>query len=228
MRILIVSDIHLTNKFNKQKFDFLSRIINSADKVILNGDIWDSWFTDFDHFVNSKWNCLFPLLLAKRTVYIYGNHDSKKDCDSRIKLFSVFADNEFVLKSKDQTFLITHGDVLLQDTASLKEKLYNFILKKTDRSFAGDLVRRLIHLIEWIGFKILGPKHMNHSSISQKNNSILKNKNRNTNQWLVCGHTHCAQINQRHRFANSGSIDYGFASYLMINNGVIKIYKKSY
>jgi len=68
MKILIFSDTHLTSKFDQEKFDFLKKIVNSSDRVIINGDFWDSWFTNFDDFVKSRWNKLFPLLKKKNTM----------------------------------------------------------------------------------------------------------------------------------------------------------------
>ncbi len=42
MRILVISDTHLTHKFDQRKFEYLLSIISQADKVIINGDFWDS------------------------------------------------------------------------------------------------------------------------------------------------------------------------------------------
>jgi len=88
MTILVFSDTHLTHRFNKKKFLFLSRIIKKADKVIINGDFWDGHISSFHRFINSKWSMLFKLLKQKKTVYIYGNHDRKEYCDSRVSSFS--------------------------------------------------------------------------------------------------------------------------------------------
>lgn len=71
MKTLIFSDTHLTKKFDLKKFLFLKRIIESADQVIINGDFWDSWFSDFNGFLKSGWKDLFHSLKEKETIYIY-------------------------------------------------------------------------------------------------------------------------------------------------------------
>ena len=72
MKTLVLSDTHLTDRFDERKFNFLRAIILPSDQVIINGDFWDSWFTDFDGFVSSKWSGLFLLLLKKNTIYLNG------------------------------------------------------------------------------------------------------------------------------------------------------------
>jgi predicted MPP superfamily phosphohydrolase len=88
MQTLIFSDTHLTKGFNRKKYEFLREIIEPVDRVIINGDFWDGYLTSFDKFVNSEWQKLFPLLKEKQTIYLYGNHDKTKWCDSRVNLFS--------------------------------------------------------------------------------------------------------------------------------------------
>ena len=61
-KILIFSDTHLTKRFEEKKYNLLVRLVSSSDRVIINGDFWDSWFVSFKDFLGSKWNKLFPLL----------------------------------------------------------------------------------------------------------------------------------------------------------------------
>ena len=112
MKTIIISDLHLTAKFNKRTFNFLKDLISSVDKVIINGDFWDSYVTSFDKFVKSKWKDLFPLLKEKNTHYNYGNHDRKTDSDERVKLFSVTQAETLNLKVGDLELLIKHGNDL--------------------------------------------------------------------------------------------------------------------
>jgi len=78
MKILVFSDTHLTDRFDQGKFRFLQKIINFSDQVIINGDFWDSWFTNFDDFVNSEWRKLFPILLKKRAIYIWQSRSGQE------------------------------------------------------------------------------------------------------------------------------------------------------
>jgi len=71
MILSVISDTHLTNKFNENKFNKLRSIIESSDKIVLNGDFWDGYATDFEDFYNSKWSALFPLLKSKKTIYLF-------------------------------------------------------------------------------------------------------------------------------------------------------------
>ena len=38
MKILVISDLHLTTRFDQKKCEFLEKLISRADKVIINGD----------------------------------------------------------------------------------------------------------------------------------------------------------------------------------------------
>jgi predicted phosphodiesterase len=88
MKILVISDVHLDNAFEKPKYRFLKKIIRRADRVIINGDFWDGYLVKFQQFIQSPWKSLFPLLKSKKTIYIYGNHDKKILSDKHTALFS--------------------------------------------------------------------------------------------------------------------------------------------
>jgi predicted phosphodiesterase len=228
LKTLIISDTHLTDKFDKNKFDLLIKIINSADQVVINGDFWDSWFTSFDRFIKSKWSELFPLLLTKKAIYIYGNHDLEGETDKRTKLFSVKAKSKYVLKSGDQTFIIEHGDNILKDAMPELLKVYFNMLRNTKNTFIGKVIRSILHAFEWLGFNILGSDHMTNTAVSINNNKLLKVYKRNSNNWLICGDTHCPELDRKFRFANSGSINYKHATYLVINDGKVDLYRDRY
>ncbi len=83
MKTIVLSDTHLYEEFDEKKFNFLKRIISKVDRVIINGDFWDSYICSFSDFINSPWKKLFPLLKTKKTVYIYGNHDKKSLTDKK-------------------------------------------------------------------------------------------------------------------------------------------------
>ena len=112
MRTLIISDTHLTHRFDERKYYFLEKLISSYDHVILNGDFWDGYTTTFDKFVNSKWSGLFPLLKAKNAIYLFGNHDQERYTDERVNLFSVEQKKSHTIEIGIDTYHIEHGHVL--------------------------------------------------------------------------------------------------------------------
>ena len=109
MNILIFSDTHLYLPFNEKKYNFLKKIIEKSDRVIINGDFFDDYMISFDDFLNSPWNGLFPLLKTKKTVYIYGNHDKRSFSDKRADLFSDIQAERYKIKTQDKTFIFEHG-----------------------------------------------------------------------------------------------------------------------
>ncbi|KUK79839.1 MAG: Metallo-dependent phosphatase [Microgenomates bacterium 39_7] len=227
MKILIFSDTHLTNKFDQRKFNLLKEIINSSDQVVINGDFWDGWFTNFDGFINSQWKKLFPLLLKKNTVYLYGNHDPPDWCDTRVNLFSVNSGESHDLLLSNAEYHIEHGHKLLKKRRSRLLKAYHSFLKKIETSAFNRIIYNFLHLMEDLGYKLVGESLVTDSRIAKKNNEVLKQANQG-NRFLICGDTHCAQIDQNHLFANSGCINYGYASYLLINDGEITLKKSRY
>lgn len=228
MKTIVISDTHLTNKFNQRKYDFLSKIIESADKVIINGDFWDSWHTNFDKFLNSKWQELFPMLLEKSAIYIYGNHDPQHKNNSKTKQFSIKSESSYFLKIRDQLFFFTHGDDLIKNFRPAIIKLYYLILKKTENLLVGKVFRKFVSDINTLSFFIFGANRMTETRIAKHNNLLLKLQNKYQNQWLICGDTHCAEIDNDLLFGNSGSIEHGIGSYLVIEDNKISLIKEKY
>jgi len=77
MKILVISDLHLTTRFDEKKCEFLEKLINRADKVIINGDFWEAYDLKINSFISSKWNKLFKYLKKNNSIYLFGNHDKK-------------------------------------------------------------------------------------------------------------------------------------------------------
>lgn len=227
MKILIFSDTHLDSIFDESKFNFLRRIIDSSDQVIINGDFWDSWFTSFDGFIKSKWSNLFPLLLKKKAVYIYGNHDPKEKCDHRVNLFSTINTENYFFNFNNQTYNVKHGRSILKGKRTKYLEIYGLILDKTDKNIIGKVLHYFLHFLEYIGYKLIGTSLMTNSEVAKHGNLILKQSCQNR-EWLICGDTHCAEIDKNSLFINSGCINYGHASYILINDNQINLYKENY
>ena len=206
MSIFVFSDSHLTNKFSKRKYNKLVSLIEKADQVIIDGDFWEGLIITFDQFINSEWKKLFPLLKAKKTIYIYGNHDHKGLSDDRVYEFCDQALHEYELKTPTKTYFFTHGAEFLYpkqpDVSVLKRD------HPRQEAFMTD-VQRIIFFI--FGPHIL-PKSFNFID-KEKRAQITSLDN-----ILVCGHTHRPLYQPDLNFIDIGFFNYGYANYLLIDN----------
>jgi predicted phosphodiesterase len=218
MKTLVFSDTHLTHTFDPRLLKFLEKIISPVDAVIINGDFWDSYLTNFDRFTASKWNdTLFPLLKSKNTIYLYGNHDDISRSDSRVSLFSNEIKAVHSINSGDTIFHIEHGHV----QAPSFDAQFPFLKKSI-------LVNKLNYLKNYIGIKYFGKKLFLDEVMANKKLKQWKNKNLDENTYFVTGHSHLYEIDESAKFANSGFIQHSRASYLTIEDGKIELHKSRY
>lgn len=202
MKILIFSDSHLTENFEEKKFNFLKKIIQQSDSVIINGDFWDGYRTTFDRFISSDWNKLFPLLKSKKTVYIHGNHDRETYIDQNASLFSDLQTHTYRLQLNGKVFIIEHGHRFYP----LFDEILPRILNKVSTIIVGFFLRN-ISLLRFI---------------LKRANRIIKikvQKELKNNEIFVCGHSHWAEFDLKNQFINTGFIEDGLAKYLLIHNG---------
>lgn len=217
MKILVISDIHLNDKFEQKKFEFLKKIVSQVDKVIINGDFWDGYITDFSSFVNSQWKQLFPLLKSKKTVYVYGNHDKKKYADSRVSLFSDTQTYKYEFKNNKFKLIFEHGNRI---EPSLDDKL---------KIKVPSLIIRILHWGEHFMIKRFGNKFL--SFAFQKHNDDIKKIIKRfefSNAYYFYGHTHKVEIDEDNRFINSGIIKGGLGQYILIQNDKFEIKEEWY
>lgn len=218
MKILAFSDSHLSDHFDEKKFEYLSSIIKEADQVVLNGDFWDHYATNFNKFVNSQWKRLFPLLKEKKTIYIYGNHDSEKFSDNRVNLFSDIQTERYELKSGNKTFIFEHGN-----------RFFPGMNEFLDIRLINALIDRILDPIQYQMIRRFNGKLLRLSV--KRTNSIIKRrlkKELKANQIYICGHTHCAELDMKRRFINTGINNYGLGQCLWIENGKISFKEKWY
>jgi UDP-2,3-diacylglucosamine pyrophosphatase LpxH len=209
MNTFVFSDCHLTQKFDKQKFLFLQKMISQADRVIINGDFWDGYLITFSQFIESDWKKLFPLLKAKHAIYIYGNHDKASLCDERANLFSDLQTTRYVLDLQDKRMVFEHGN---KYSPALDDRLK---LKRPPR-FIKPLIRfhykRINSSLQKQGLLAFADSY-------QRVNKKMKEKVLRTlkpDEIMVCGHSHYAEYDPSNQFINTGFIDHGFAQYLSI------------
>ena len=216
--MLVFSDTHLGPLFDEKKLRFLTNLIEKADKVIINGDLWEGYFMSFDQFVNSPWKHLFPLLKKKQTVYIFGNHDKRTQSDDRVNLFSAKQVSRHVYKPNGTAFVFEHGDRLWNagDNGSLRNPLF-------------EKATYVVGAIEYVVTRKLGKKTA--KFLLHRFNNVIKrkiSKELKKNEVFICGHTHLAEYDKENRFINTGIIRHGLAQYLLIEDGKIKIKEEWY
>jgi len=216
MKYLIFSDSHLSDTFNNNKFKFLKNIINNSDRVIINGDFWEGYDFTIEEFINSKWNKLFKLLIAKKTIYLFGNHDKKEYANNKVKEFSVKQLQKLTIKSGYKTFYLEHGDRIVPEWDKYFKRMPHFI-NKTLYYIEKTLVTLFEMRLVGILYKRFNEKMID--KVAKK----LKN-----NEFLVCGHSHFMEFNEKNHFINSGIIKHGIGQYITIKDGEIEMHNKRY
>ncbi len=220
MKTLIFSDTHLTDSFNLRKYRLLKRLIEKADKVVINGDFWDGFSTTFDRFVTSEWQRLFPLLKKKQTVYIYGNHDAKRMSDDRVGLFSNLQTEKYVLKTNPKTYVIEHGDRI---TPSFETRLPRW-------RWLVVAINTVHEVLEGLFLRLVGQRFFNWSLYGKYTRDMEKyvKDHSQKNLVLVCGHSHKAVFTPEKGFVNSGLIRHGLAQYLEIKDSKLELREERY
>ena len=215
-----LSDVHLTSRFDRKKFNYLFNLIKGADQVALVGDWWDSRRCTFDEFLGSPWNNLFPLLRSRETVYLYGNHDPRERCDGRAEQFSVRQADELNLEFGTFRLHFEHGHRIAPDPI---EKNHPGILKVPGIGHADYLFTELIPT------SLFGERWINYRGRVCAN--LLKARSKeiaDNSRWLVCGHSHLAELDPAIKYANCGFFGLGRAQYLRVDRYSIGVVKARY
>lgn len=223
MKILIFSDTHLTTTFKKSKFEFLKKIINNCDQVIIAGDFWEGRLITFDEFIDSEWNMLFPLLKEKHTIYVYGNHDKKIYSDERVRLFSDEQEEKYEFTQEKNKYIVKHGDT--------KKIKYSIIKAVADVTFMSErfFTKHMHEDLEHVFVRLFGKNIL--QLLFKKYNNVIKEQEITSlkeNQIVICGHTHAAEMDLENKFVNTGIIRHGLGQYVIINGDNIKLHEEKY
>jgi len=221
MKYLIFSDTHLTEKFYQGKFDFLKKIISSVDKVIIAGDFYDQYFIDLDKFLNSKWQPLFKLLLKKKAVYIPGNHDLLGG-DNQEYDFCLEITDEYQFQSGDENFIVRHGHIIAPGFERFKPFLPDYI--RNIFTIVHNLTEKL--LVKFFGW--LSPSFYVYRYKGLLKTLKYKKKSFSKDSWLILGHVHLPYINRKIKYANTGFINFGLASYVIVEGGDVQLIREKY
>ena len=116
-KTIIISDVHLGTKDSKtnELLDFLKE--NTAETIILNGDIIDGWSLKKRGKWKKKHTRFFEFLMKAiennktKVIYIRGNHDDFLDevLPIQIGTFSIVKD--YIHESNGKKYFVCHGDI---------------------------------------------------------------------------------------------------------------------
>jgi len=206
--LLVISDTHLTHRwFNPRKYRRLANLISSAGRVLINGDWWDGHRCTFDQFLRSPWRGLFPLLKSKGTIYLYGNHDPEELGDERASRFSIRQADSIDLKIGTWDLHFEHGHRIAPDLITRRPGMLKIpLIGYADYLFL-EVVLTSLFGERWINYRSRGCVE------------LLKARAREhaaRGQWLVCGHSHIAEIDPGIKYANSGFVGLRRIQYLRI------------
>ena len=169
----------------------------------------------FDDFINSPWNKLFPLLKSKKTVYIFGNHDQEKFSDQRLNFFSDVQTSIYQLSTINYQLIFTHGQQF--------RKTGDLFIPEIFKPFVSSVIR-IVHFLRQTMVNIFGRNFLKarfaYRNIATKEKAIKTIKD---NEFIIVGHNHWAEVDEKNHFACCGAILYGFAQYLTINSVSEKI-----
>ena len=218
MKFLVLSDLHLTQKFNKKKYLLLKELFNQYENIVINGDFYDGYLTTFDKFVKSQWSKLFPLLKSKNVIYIYGNHDVPEYVDNRVLLFSSGQQKSCKLKVGNNSYYIDHGhDKVPISTDNpkiryvkmfLTEKIYDFFV-----NFMVNIFKEDYFIIAKLGNKFI---------------KKWQKRNVNKDEIYISAHSHFQEADSANNYYNSGVFNYHLAQFLVIDDEGVKLYRKRY
>jgi len=217
--LVAFSDVHLTSRFDQRKFNYLFNLIKGSDRVVIVGDWWDGHRCSFGQFIRSPWRALFPLLKSRDTIYIHGNHDLEEWCDERVNLFSNHQAGEIDLQVGSFNLHFEHGQKIAPDPITKNPG----ILRIPFIGWADYL------FLEVFLTSLFGDRWINYRGRTCA--ELLKARaaeSAKNGQWLVCGHSHIAEIDPTIKYVNCGFIGLGRAQYLRVDRYSINVVRSHY
>ena len=216
-RTIVLSDIHLGTNGSKAKeaAEFLQ--MNHCEKLILNGDIIDGWQLKKYGSWKKKHTTFFRVVLKMmekqdtKVIYLRGNHDDFLD---QIVPFSVGKNfqirRDYILKSDNKKFFITHGDIFDSVTTNLKwlahlgDLGYTFLLW-LNKSYNNYRINRGLPYYS-LSQKIKSKVKLAVNYVTDFEEKLAELAKAQNCDGIICGHIHQAAIREINgiTYMNSG------------------------
>lgn len=216
-KTVIISDVHLGAPGCRidEVNHFLKHI--KCKRLILNGDIIDSWqLKRRSGYWSKKHSRFIKIVLNKvvkdntKVIYLRGNHDDILDRFLPVSFAGIHITDKYVLKHPNGEYLVVHGDIFdaitthLTWLAKLGDIGYNLLLKinrwyNTYRAWRG---KDYFSLSQHIKAKVKGAVNF----ISKFESVLAELADQRGYHGVICGHIHTAadkQIAGLH-YLNSG------------------------
>jgi len=226
---IILSDLHLgSNNIHHGRLHAFLEIIETFDRVILNGDFLDDHW-DYEKTMVSEWKPLFDLLKTKETIYLFGNHDvdSISLRSATKEIINEYAETYHVLVH-DRELIIMHGHTVYPRLGG--------ILYKPQKSWWRKILQKVLKVVSYIVYPIILivrffiERHPQLVKLQRpliaKQNEVMKQYakgNLEPDQILVCGHSHLAEFSPEQQFINEGANAYERVEYLSIRDNNIEL-----
>lgn len=216
--IIIISDIHLGSNIcqDEKLLKFLRQLEWRCHKLIINGDLFDSW--NFKKLSDNHWTILKTIrkLSSKiDVIWIRGNHDGPSDMISH--LIGVEFLDEYRFFYYDKKYIVIHGDIFddfltkYPLTTKIADSIYRFIQRLDPSFYWPRLLKRssktFIRAIE---------------KVKERAKNYCKNEGCD---GIICGHTHINDLDNYDSvsYYNTGCWTTDPCYYLSIKNNQFKI-----
>lgn len=216
-RLIIISDCHLDEKFNRDVYKKLQKIIDRADILVINGDFWADSFVTFDKFVKSRWSSLFPSLQKKNTYYVFGNHDMPVLSDKRIYEFCGWAGFRLKITAGNIKLHVEHGHLLskyIVRNLLMTFERYPRALKYASMPYG------IVELIARYFAKKTNSDMLKHLNFEFKGSRYAVST---PEEYFVMGHTHVPEFDVNKKYINTGRTHDGHFDYVEVYRNVITV-----
>ena len=229
MQYLLISDTHLAAGNYDPKFcDRLLKLIEEYPRVIIMGDFFDAYLSTFDAFLRSGWKRLFPALLKKKAIYIYGNHDRPEFMNELTTEFSVEQTYRKVLEVEDVLITLQHGHLYAPDFDG-KFPWFSYYL-----SWLYPRYHRHASEQTWLNRLFLKAYNDNKNKLlhADMKRAITRFKEKNKDMrdnWQITGHSHIQEVDYKLRYINIGATLSKSLEYVVIDtSGTMLVVKDSH
>lgn len=216
--IIIISDIHLGSSIcqDEKLLKFLRQLEDKCYKLIINGDLFDSW--NFKKLSDNHWSILKTIrkLSSKiEVIWIRGNHDGPSDMISHLIGVEFLDEYRFIYFNKK--YIVIHGDIF-----------DDFLTKYPLATKIADSIYRLIQKLDP---SFYWPRLLKRSSktflravtkVKERAKNYCKNEQYD---GIICSHTHINDLDNKNdiHYYNTGSWTTHPCCYLSIKNNQFKI-----